>query len=102
MRIAKAGHEGPKASSAVTATDDSRSATGVSRRQAYAMWGMGMAGYLFAITCRSSFAASGIVAAQHFGVSSAALSSFVYLQLLMYAIMQIPAASCWIPTARNG
>ncbi|MEE8736346.1 MFS transporter [Bifidobacterium subtile] len=91
MRIAKAGHEGPKASSAVTATDDSRSATGVSRRQAYAMWGMGMAGYLFAITCRSSFAASGIVAAQHFGVSSAALSSFVYLQLLMYAIMQIPA-----------
>jgi sugar phosphate permease len=64
---------------------------GVSRRQAYAMWGLGMAGYVFAITCRSSFAASGIVAAQHFGVSSAALSSFVYLQLLVYAAMQIPA-----------
>lgn len=58
---------------------------------AYAMWGLGMAGYVFAATCRSSMSATGVVAAQHFGTTSTALSAFVYLQLFVYAAMQIPA-----------
>lgn len=59
--------------------------------QAYAVWGMAMAGYIFAVTCRSSLSAIGIEAAEHFHTSSTALSLFLYLQLLVYALMQIPA-----------
>lgn len=58
---------------------------------AYAMWALALAGYIFAATCRSSLSATGIQAALYFDISSAALSSFVYLQLFVYAIMQIPA-----------
>ncbi|MFT9305680.1 MAG: MFS transporter [Bifidobacterium aquikefiri] len=58
---------------------------------AYAMWILAMSGYVFAATCRSSLSATGIQAALYFNISSAALSSFVYLQLFVYAIVQIPA-----------
>ena len=58
---------------------------------AYVMWGLGMAGYIFAATCRSSMSAVGVVAAQHFGITNTVLSAFVYLQLFVYALMQIPA-----------
>ncbi|MFT8705357.1 nitrate/nitrite transporter [Bifidobacterium aquikefiricola] len=58
---------------------------------AYAMWILAMSGYVFAATCRSSLSATGIQAALYFNISSAALSSFVYLQLFIYAIAQIPA-----------
>lgn len=60
---------------------------------AYCMWGLGMAGYIFAVTCRSSFSAIATDAAVHLNASSAALSSFVYLQLCVYAVMQIPAGA---------
>jgi MFS family permease len=60
-------------------------------RKAYCMWGLGMAGYIFAVACRSSFSAIATDAAIHLNASSAALSSFVYLQLCVYAMMQIPA-----------
>ncbi len=59
--------------------------------RAYLMWALGMAGYIFAAACRSSLSASGTQAAEQFHTTSAALSSFVYLQLFVYAIMQIPA-----------
>ncbi|MCI1659751.1 MFS transporter [Bifidobacterium psychraerophilum] len=58
---------------------------------AYAMWALALGGYIFAATCRSSLSATGIQAALYFDISSSALSSFVYLQLFVYAIMQIPA-----------
>lgn len=57
----------------------------------YVMWLLAMTGYVFAATCRSSLSATGIEAARHFGMNSTALSSFVYLQLFVYALMQIPA-----------
>ncbi|WP_165777269.1 MFS transporter [Bifidobacterium primatium] len=59
--------------------------------KAYATWAVAMAGYVFAVTCRSSMSATGIVAAEHFHTTSTALSMFLYLQLFVYAIMQIPA-----------
>lgn len=55
------------------------------------MWGMGLLGYLFAVICRSSMSAAGIEAANHFHTTSTALSGFLYLQLFVYAIMQVPA-----------
>ena len=59
--------------------------------QAYLVWGMGLLGYIFAVTCRSSLSATGITAAEHFGTTSTALSGFLYLQLFVYALMQVPA-----------
>ena len=55
------------------------------------MWGMGLLGYLFAVVCRSSLSATGIEAANHFHTTSTALSGFLYLQLFVYALMQVPA-----------
>lgn len=59
--------------------------------KAYLMWSLAMVGYLFAMACRSSMSATGIQAAHHFHTTSTVLSSFVYLQLFVYAVMQIPA-----------
>ena len=59
--------------------------------QSYFMWGMGLLGYLFAVVCRSSLSAAGIEAANHFHTTSTALSGFLYLQLFVYALMQVPA-----------
>ncbi|PLS32069.1 permease of the major facilitator superfamily [Bifidobacterium margollesii] len=78
---AKAGVEPPAGSSAPS----------LGGAKAYAVWGVAMAGYIFAVTCRSSLSATGIEAAHHFDTTSTALSMFLYLQLFVYAIMQIPA-----------
>ncbi|NMN00068.1 permease of the major facilitator superfamily [Bifidobacterium sp. DSM 109958] len=59
--------------------------------QAYFMWGMGLLGYVFAVVCRSSLSAAGIEAANHFHTTSTALSGLLYLQLFVYAVMQVPA-----------
>ena len=60
-------------------------------RAAYAMWAIGLAGYIFAVMCRSSFSAIGADAAIHLQASSSVLSLFIYLQLIVYALMQIPS-----------
>jgi nitrate/nitrite transporter NarK len=46
--------------------------------------------YLLAVFHRSSLAVAGLVATDRFGINAAQLSSFVMLQLLVYASMQIP------------
>lgn len=57
---------------------------------AYLVWAVGLAAYLLAVFHRSSLAVAGIVAAERFDISAAQLSSFVMLQLLVYAGMQVP------------
>ncbi len=57
---------------------------------AYTVWAVGLAAYLLAVFHRSSLAVAGLVAADRFDISAAQLSSFVMLQLLVYAGMQIP------------
>ena len=59
-------------------------------RKAYLVWGTALAAYVFAVTCRSSLSAMGIATAEHFGASSVTLSLFVYLQLFVYGLMQVP------------
>jgi MFS family permease len=54
------------------------------------MWGIGVSVYFVAVTFRTSLGVAGLDAADRFGVSAAALSSFSILQLLVYAGMQIP------------
>lgn len=60
------------------------------RSQAYLVWGVALAAYFLAVFHRSSLAVAGLVASDRFGISAAQLATFVMLQLLVYALMQVP------------
>lgn len=59
-------------------------------RTAYAVWGVALATYLLAIFHRSSLAVAGLVATERFDIGASQLAIFTMLQLLVYALMQIP------------
>ncbi len=54
------------------------------------VWGVGVAAYTVAVLQRTSLGVAGVLAAQRFEVSAAALSTFALLQLLVYAVLQVP------------
>ncbi|MFW0794521.1 MFS transporter [Gordonia sp. CPCC 205515] len=58
--------------------------------QAMAIWLVGLAVYFVAVLHRSSLAVAGLLAAERFDISASQLSTFVVLQLLVYALMQVP------------
>ncbi len=60
------------------------------RRQALAIWAVALGTYLLAVFHRSSLAVAGLVATERFDINAAQLASFVMLQLLVYAAMQVP------------
>ncbi|BBX11424.1 MFS transporter [Mycobacterium novum] len=55
------------------------------------MWGTGLLSYVVAVLDRTTFGVSGLDAADRFSTGPSTLSSFVILQLIVYASMQIPA-----------
>lgn len=55
------------------------------------MWGTGLLAYVVAVLDRTTFGVAGLDAAERFQTGPGALSSFVLLQLVVYAAMQIPA-----------
>ncbi len=57
---------------------------------AWRIWGLAVAVYLLAVFHRSSLAVAGLAASDRFGISASQLATFVMLQLLVYAGMQIP------------
>lgn len=59
-------------------------------RRAWTVWSAAVAVYLMAVFHRSSLSVAGIAAAERFDISAAQLSSFTFLQLLVYAGMQVP------------
>lgn len=56
----------------------------------WVVWGCSVLAYVIAIVNRSSFSALGLEAQRHFGVDATVLSSFMVIQLLVYASCQIP------------
>lgn len=60
------------------------------RGKATAIWVVALLTYVLAVFHRSSLAVAGLVATERFDISAAQLSSFVMLQLLVYAAMQVP------------
>ncbi len=60
------------------------------RRGPVAVWLTGLSLYFLAVFHRSSLAVAGLAATERFGISAAQLSTFVMLQLVVYAGMQIP------------
>jgi sugar phosphate permease len=54
------------------------------------MWLLGISVYAVAVYQRSSLGVAGLAAAAHFHAGPAALSLFTIVQLLVYALMQVP------------
>jgi MFS family permease len=61
-----------------------------SQLRLWAVWSVGLAAYLVGVMQRTSFGVAGLDAAERFSASPAELSSFVVLQLLVYASLQVP------------
>lgn len=59
-------------------------------RGAWLVWTVGLLVYVLAVFHRSSLGVAGLVATERFGISAAQLATFTMLQLLVYALMQIP------------
>jgi MFS family permease len=57
----------------------------------WVVWGVGVFAYIVGILHRTAFGVAGLEAADRFAISPAVLSSFVVLQVVVYAAMQIPA-----------
>lgn len=57
----------------------------------WVVWGVGVFAYIVGVLHRTSFGVAGLDAADRFAVSPSLLSSFVVLQIIVYAGMQIPA-----------
>lgn len=60
-------------------------------RRAWAVWAVGLAAYVIAVLHRTSLGVAGLDAQERFGVGASALASFAVLQLLVYAVLQVPA-----------
>lgn len=61
-----------------------------SRRPAVAGWLIAGTVYLLAVLHRASLGVAGLMAQSRFGISSSELSIFIFLQLGVYAAMQVP------------
>ncbi len=60
------------------------------RRWPYAIWGVGAAVYLLAVFHRTSLGVAGPLAVDRLEITAGQLSTFVMLQLGVYAAMQVP------------
>ncbi|WP_063725775.1 MFS transporter [Cryptosporangium arvum] len=54
------------------------------------VWAVGLFTYVVAVFHRSSLAVAGLVATERFGLAAAQLATFTVVQLLVYALLQIP------------
>lgn len=62
-------------------------------RRAWAIWTAAVSVYVLAVFHRTSLGVAGILAAQRFGISSGQLATFAMVQLLVYAVMQVPVGA---------
>jgi MFS family permease len=74
--------------SSFTETRSSAASTTTSRISV--VWSVALAAYIVGVMHRTSFGVAGLDAAQRFQAGPAALSGFVVLQLLVYAVLQVP------------
>ena len=59
--------------------------------RAWVVWSAGLLAYIVAVLDRTTLGVAGLDAAKRFGATPAVLSTFVVLQLVVYAGAQIPA-----------
>jgi nitrate/nitrite transporter NarK len=80
----------------VTATADAGVTSAGSRlggSRAWLVWASALLIYVLAVFHRTSLGVAGLVASQRFEITAAQLSSFVMVQLMVYAGMQIPVGA---------
>ena len=58
--------------------------------RAWTVWGVGVGAYVVAVVQRTSLGVAGLDTAHRFGAAAGMLASFAVLQLLVYAVLQIP------------
>lgn len=61
--------------------------------RAWAVWATALSIYILAIFHRTSLGVAGVIAADRFHITSAQLATFVMVQLLVYAAMQVPVGA---------
>jgi sugar phosphate permease len=59
-------------------------------RRSWLVYGIGLFAYIVAVTQRSSLGVAAVEATDRFGIAATALSSLAVVQLLVYAVLQIP------------
>ncbi len=59
-------------------------------RRAWLVWGVGVLAYAMAVFQRSSLGVAATYATARFDIGASVFSTFAVLQLLMYAVMQVP------------
>jgi MFS family permease len=59
--------------------------------QAWAVWAVGVLAYILTVMQRTTLGVSGLDAAARFAISPGALSTFVFVQVAVYIIAQVPA-----------
>ncbi|MDT5401194.1 MAG: hypothetical protein QOK33_4425, partial [Mycobacterium sp.] len=59
--------------------------------RAWIVWTTGLLAYIVAVLDRTTLGVSGLNAAERFGASPSVLSTFVVLQVVVYAAAQVPA-----------
>jgi MFS family permease len=65
--------------------------TNIGRVRAWIVWTTGLLAYIVAVLDRTTLGVSGLNAAERFGASPSVLSTFVVLQVIVYAAAQVPA-----------
>jgi MFS family permease len=65
--------------------------TNIGRVRAWIVWTTGLLAYIVAVLDRTTLGVSGLNAADRFGASPSVLSTFVVLQVIVYAAAQVPA-----------
>lgn len=59
--------------------------------RSYFVWGVGVFAFVAMVMQRTTLGVSGLDATQRFGISPSSLSLFVFVQVLAYVLVQIPA-----------
>lgn len=62
----------------------------IGKRRAWVIWAVGLSVYGLAVFHRSSLGVAGLLAAERFDIDATRLAFFTVLQLVVYAVMQIP------------
>ena len=60
-------------------------------RVAWLIWTVGVAAYILTVMQRTTLAAAGLDAADRFGLSPGTLAAFVFIQVAVFSVAQIPA-----------
>ncbi|HVC72883.1 MAG TPA: MFS transporter, partial [Mycobacteriales bacterium] len=60
-------------------------------RRAWLVWSVGIAAYIVAVLQRTSLGVAGLEATDRFETSASVLASFIVVQLVVYAALQVPA-----------